>query len=656
MTSTSRNGLSHQGDNILLLPSSQATTPSATTASSFQEETSPSSSLPFNPGDTQQQQQSQLTPHINNSTSSSSIDPSLQQQQQQHQRPIGPFTPLRSTSSVTSRSSTASSLRAERQGGPFSSTAADTLVTQPTTAANSSVYAATAHAGEASSNSGPAKDSRAHPTANHRGEHGSKSAQFLHNYILTPLQSFQLYLSTTPRDRKTSASSFHPLLSKLPPWLLPHYRGRKTVLRSTLLRPLCRLLLLAVIVGILIVSTIFYSRRGDQPEMTDYDGLTEFPWTPINPRSYLSPMNASFGNNYDVLLNGHSHSIYSDGRMSPETLLKWHIANGFNAVVVSDHNTINGGLAAQEVAESDEYAGKITVIPAMELTNCRVHMNLVGINETIDYAIKKWPTDDDIRKTIARTHELGGIAIINHISWSNTTEYGYELPRLQNHPSREQLVEMGIDGIEIANGVTLDTISLKFVQDHNLIVITGADVHYPDSNAFSWTILNTNGNRTADNILAQLKARRSSFLFDPTGTQPLAYPPENPLYFRTAPPTLMGQYFQMFWIDKSGMYSFIPGEGTCHAEEFIIRWSLIGYFILWVFIGFLIFEAARLVIVGCCWGPFQRRKRYLRKRSMLEEEERGLVGGGGNGDRRSRSSVGDARHELEDQRDIAHRA
>ncbi|KAG0377935.1 hypothetical protein BGX24_005136 [Mortierella sp. AD032] len=250
--------------------------------------------------------------------------------------------------------------------------------------------------------------------------------------------------------------------------------------------------------------------------------------------------------------------------------------NGFNAVVVSDHNTINGGLAAQEVAESDEYAGKITVIPAMELTNCRVHMNLVGINETIDYAIKKWPTDDDIRKTIARTHELGGIAIINHIPWSNTTEYGYELPRLQNHPSREQLVEMGIDGIEIANGVTLDTISLKFVQDHNLIVITGADVHYPDSNAFSWTVLNTNGNRTAENILAQLKARRSSFLFDPTGTQPLAYPAENPIYFRTAPPTLMGQYFQMFWIDKSGMYSFIPGEGTCHAEEFIIRWSLIG--------------------------------------------------------------------------------
>lgn len=48
-------------------------------------------------------------------------------------------------------------------------------------------------------------------------------------------------------------------------------------------------------------------------------------------------------------------------------------------------------------------------------------MNLIGINETIDIAITKWPTDDQLRATIQRTHELGGLAIINHIPWSNTT-------------------------------------------------------------------------------------------------------------------------------------------------------------------------------------------------------------------------------------------
>lgn len=221
---------------------------------------------------------------------------------------------------------------------------------------------------------------------------------------------------------------------------------------------------------------------------------------------------------------------------------------------------------------------------------------------------------------------------------------------MQNHPSRELLVDMGIDGIEIANGGTLDTISLKFVQDHNLLVITGADVHYPDSNAFSWTILNTNGNRTFDNIMAQLRARRTSFLFDPTGTQPLAYPPESSLYFKTAPPTLLGQLFQMFWISQTGMYSFSPTGGTCHQEYVAIRWELIGYFIAWVFIGFLLFEAARLLIVGCCWGPFQRRRRYLQKKRRMEEEE-GLVGTTSAMDdgESGQSSVDAGRHELEDQ-------
>ncbi|KAF9920305.1 hypothetical protein FBU30_009897, partial [Linnemannia zychae] len=489
------------------------------------------------------------------------------------------FSPLRSAS-ISSRSSAASSSIGRNVRRNHLSTTVDTAtkVSQPTTTANPADYETiSSYAGEAGpriSSQRPTKNLSLEEPANQ--ENGSRFAQFLHAHILVPFQSFKTYLSATTREREITAATLHPFVGHLPPWLFPQYRGRKPVVRSVILRPLCRLFLLAVIVAVLIAATLFYSFRDRQPELTNYAGLTEFPWTPINPRSYLSPMNASFGGNYDVLLDGHSHSIYSDGRMSSETLLKWHLANGFNAVIVSDHNTIEGGLAAQEIALSDEYVNKITVIPAMELSTCRLHMNLIGINETIDYAIKKWPTDDDLRKTIARTHELGGLAIINHIPWSNTTEYGYELPRMQNHPSRELLVDMGIDGFEIVNSGTLDTISLKFIQDHNLLLMTGSDVHYPDSNAYSWTILNTNGNRTANNIMAQLKARRTSFLFDPTGTQPLAYPSENPQYYKTAPPTLLGQYFQMFWTDQTGMYSFSPEGGFCHPEYITIRWKLIG--------------------------------------------------------------------------------
>ncbi|KAG0366119.1 Polymerase/histidinol phosphatase-like protein [Gamsiella multidivaricata] len=552
MTTPTQDG----GDHILLIPSSQSTSPSVAAHSTFQEDQSPTSN----------------NNHAIRSPSTSQVSLS-------HRGSAAP-------AALPPQASPAASIRKNQN--------------QHQSHSNASL---------------PTNDDTSR-------DPGSKFSQFIHRYILTPLQSFQLYLSTP--DREAHVSSFPQPLRSLPPWLLPHYHSKRQIFRSTILGPLFRALLLTGILAVLIASTIMYSLREGQPESLDYAQVNDFDWTPINPRGYLKPWNETFGDQWDVLLDGHSHSRYSDGRMGSETLLKWHIANGYNALVVSDHNTVAGGLAAQKIA-LEKYADKITVIPAMELTCCRLHMNLIGINETIDYAITKWPTDDQLRATIARAHELGGLAIINHIPWSNTTEYGYQLPRMQHHPSREQLVEMGVDGFEVANGGTLDTISLKFIQDNNLILITGTDVHYPDSGAFSWTILNTNGNRTAENIMAQLRARRSSFLFDPTGTQPVAYAPESEKWYETAPPTLLGQYFQMFWNDQTGMYSFSPEGGFCHEEYVTIRWRLIGYFIGWVLVGFLIFEAVRLVVVGCILGPVKRRRRYLRKKKILQEEEDGRV-------------------------------
>ncbi|KAF9158377.1 hypothetical protein DFQ26_007719 [Actinomortierella ambigua] len=413
-----------------------------------------------------------------------------------------------------------------------------------------------------------------------------------------------------------------------PVWVLPRYRGRKPLVETTILRPLARFGCMAVILGGIVAFTVAYSYRDGQPQQMDYGAIQEFDWPPVNPRSYLAPMNASFGDQYDVLLDGHSHTIYSDGIMTPETLIKWHIANGYNALIVTDHNTIEGGLAAEMIAK-EKYADKITVIPGMELSCCRFHMNLIGINETIDIAMKKWPTDEQIKETIQRTHQLGGIAIINHIPWSNATEYGYQVPRLPRHPSREQLLEWGIDGFEVANSATLDMASWKFVQDNNLLVMTGNDIHYPDTSAYTWTILNTNGNRTKENIMAQLRARRASFLFDPTGTRNLAYPSENTAYYRAAPPTLLGQYFQMYWVSKTGMYSFSPEGGYCQESELWFRWPLIGWFIAWVLAGFFIYEAARMVIVGCLWGICMRRRKFVRRRQLRQTQVQAQAQAGG---------------------------
>ncbi|PKC04112.1 hypothetical protein RhiirA5_401615 [Rhizophagus irregularis] len=85
----------------------------------------------------------------------------------------------------------------------------------------------------------------------------------------------------------------------------------------------------------------------------------------ISPETPLLPQNQRHHDNdfgeFNVLLDGHSHTKFSDGRMNPEQLLKWAIANGYNAIIVSDHNNIEG------VSEAH--------------SSCQLHMQFIGINE-----------------------------------------------------------------------------------------------------------------------------------------------------------------------------------------------------------------------------------------------------------------------------------
>src|SRR4051812_15679616 len=121
-------------------------------------------------------------------------------------------------------------------------------------------------------------------------------------------------------------------------------------------------------------------------------------------------------------------------------------------------------------------------------------------------------------------------------------EYGYQVATLPDHPSLDSLLSWGVDGFEIINQNTLDWNTWQFTQKHNLISMTGSDVHYPSVPANAWTVLNA-ANATRDGVLAELRARRTSFLFDATGTRPRAYPLNNPAYHRLAPLMIASDYF-----------------------------------------------------------------------------------------------------------------
>ncbi|CAO3688321.1 unnamed protein product [Rhizopus stolonifer] len=329
----------------------------------------------------------------------------------------------------------------------------------------------------------------------------------------------------------------------------PISRFSLSLYREYLIGLLFRIITLIVILGVLIGLGLGLRYTDGLPRSEDFSNL-QFDWK-INPGDTLKPFNASF--EYNVLLDGHTHTVYSDGKMSVRQLLDWHLANGYNAIIVTDHNTVQGGLQAEKLALA-EYNQSIVVIPGMEYSSCRIHMNLIDINETIPVT-GPVPTDQELQDVINKVHALGGLVIVNHIPWSNTTEDGYQLPRLPNHPSIQQLISWGVDGFEVINQDVFDLTSYQAAGENHLIQMVGMDLHHPSVGAQTWLTVNA-ANMTRASIMDEIRNRRTSFLFDPAGTRPRVYVDAPARYKLLTPLLALGDYFGMFYTDMKGMYSF----------------------------------------------------------------------------------------------------
>jgi len=210
--------------------------------------------------------------------------------------------------------------------------------------------------------------------------------------------------------------------------------------------------------------------------LTSWSDVTfDYQYTPTDPYST--------NKNYTVLLDGHSHTYYSDGSLSPEQSIQWHLANGFNAMVVSEHNAIDGGIETRDLARK-KYNDKMKVLVAQEYSCCRIHMNLVNIKEAIEATA--WPTDEELQRVINETHNQGGFVIMNHRPWS------LHDGTLKNHPTLEQLRDWGVDYFDVAHENIFDLQAYQFaVQSVPPIgIITATDLHTPSYGVNGWTTLN----------------------------------------------------------------------------------------------------------------------------------------------------------------------
>ncbi len=210
---------------------------------------------------------------------------------------------------------------------------------------------------------------------------------------------------------------------------------------------------------------------------------------------------------YNVLLDQHSHTDYSDGKLSVRQNIEWHIALGFTVVVITDHNTLKNLEDVKQIAE--EYKNEIIVIQGMEWTTSRIHLNFIGISEwnlSIPYA----PTDSEIQDAINEVHRQNGTVTVNHLPF--TAKIAEE-----KMPSREELLAWGVDFLEIVNELYFDVVSYQFYLKNNesIGVITGTDFHSPHADdggrVHAWTTLNVE-NFSKEAVMNELRAHNTSYI------------------------------------------------------------------------------------------------------------------------------------------------
>ncbi|TFG18533.1 MAG: PHP domain-containing protein [Promethearchaeota archaeon] len=280
-----------------------------------------------------------------------------------------------------------------------------------------------------------------------------------------------------------------------------------------------------LIVMIVMVPSILLSVFGPREFKYHDDSFDEF--------DYVVPE----AENYSIIFDQHSHTKYSDGILTVEQNIKWHIAHGFNAMVLTDHNNLRNSEDLQEMAT--KYAVDFIIIQGMEWTTGRLHMNFLGLTEW-NMRIPVNPSDAQIQEAIDEAHSQGAVVTVNHIPWS--------LPRMPNHPTRQQLLAWGVDYIEIVNEDDYDYDSDPWINNTGGFgAITGTDMHSP-MNVNAWTLMNTTF--TAEGIMDELRARNTTIVYNTAGSPDMSVSYENPWYDIFSPFIFLGEMFENYYENR----------------------------------------------------------------------------------------------------------
>ncbi len=161
----------------------------------------------------------------------------------------------------------------------------------------------------------------------------------------------------------------------------------------------------------------------------------------------------------------HCHTVYSnraprrfDALNTPRQLIETAIKKGLGGIIITDHDTVAGGLVGERISRN---YGNFKVIPGAEITSSSGHILAIGIRFNV-------PKGLSVEETVDKIHDLGGIAVASH------PFAGGRRPSL-----REECLKA--DGVEVFNAnnrYDANHNALLLAKAHQSRMTAGSDAHW----------------------------------------------------------------------------------------------------------------------------------------------------------------------------------
>src|SRR5438093_13062903 len=134
------------------------------------------------------------------------------------------------------------------------------------------------------------------------------------------------------------------------------------------------------------------------------------------------------------------------------------IRKGLQGMIITDHDSVAGGLAGRKVARRYK---EFKVIPGAEVTSRSGHILAIGIENNV-------PRRITVEETVERIHDLGGIAVASHPFSS----------RVRPALGEECLKTDGVEVFNAANRGDSNYRALFLAQTNGRRGTAGSDAHW----------------------------------------------------------------------------------------------------------------------------------------------------------------------------------